>query len=255
MIVDPIFYALAVPAILIVGISKGGFGGGLGLLAVPMMSLAVAPPIAAAIMLPILCAMDLVGLWVYRRSWDRPNMARLIPAALLGIAIGTATFRYLDVNAVRLLIGTVAVGFTLEHWTRVWRRKDLAQPRRPSTTAVGFWGSVTGFTSFVAHAGGPPLSILLLPQRLDKTVFVGTTVMFFAVVNYIKLIPYAWLGQLNATNLGTSAILLPLAPMGVFLGIWLHHRIDEALFYRICYVLLFLTGVKLLYDGLVPLAT
>lgn len=254
MIVDPIFYVLAVPAILIVGISKGGFGGGLGLLGVPVMSLAVAPPIAAAVMLPILCVMDLVGLWAYRRSWDRRNMARLIPAAVLGIAVGAASFRYLDVGAVRLLIGTIAVGFTLDYWTRSLRRRETAEPRRPSTAAVGFWGSISGFTSFVAHAGGAPLSVVLLPQRLDKTVFVSTTVIFFAVVNYIKLIPYAWLGQLNATNLVTSAILLPLAPLGVLLGIWLHHRLDEAVFYRICYVLLFLTGIKLLYDGVASIA-
>ncbi|MCH8197312.1 MAG: sulfite exporter TauE/SafE family protein, partial [Proteobacteria bacterium] len=108
---------------------------------------------------------------------------------------------------------------------------------------------VSGFTSFLAHAGGPPVNVYLLPQRMDMTLFVGTKVVFFIIVNFVKLIPYAWLGQLHAGNLATSLVLIPLAPVGVGLGLWLHRRIDNELFYRICYVILFLVGIRLLYDG------
>ncbi len=246
MIEQPLFYALAVPAVLIVGISKGGFGGGLGTMAVPLMSMAVAPPQAAAILLPILCLMDLFAVWVYRGKWDLANLRILIPAALLGIVIGTLAFRYLDATAIRLLIGVVAVGFALAYW--LGREADA--PPGPSVLRGGFWGTLAGFTSFVAHAGGPPTSVYLLPQRLDKTLFVGTTVILFITINYAKLLPYAWLGQLHLGNLGTSLVLAPLAPVGMALGFWLHHRVSGTWFYRICYLFLFLTGLKLLYDGL-----
>ena len=247
MILDPWFYVLAIPAMLIVGISKGGFGGGLGVVGVPAMSLVVSPPQAAAIMLPILCLMDLFGVWAYRGTWDRRNMAILAPAALVGIAVGAATFSVLDEAAIRLIVGTIAIGFAADYWLR--RSRQEQQRTRPSVATGGFWGAVTGYTSFVAHAGGPPLSVYLLPQRLDMTVFTGTAVIFFAVVNYAKLLPYGWLGQLDATNLATALVLSPLAPLGMWLGIRLHKRVSARLFYRVCYGLLAVTGAKLMWDG------
>ncbi|MEE8271092.1 MAG: sulfite exporter TauE/SafE family protein [Alphaproteobacteria bacterium] len=246
MIEAPWFYVLAVPAVLIAGISKAGFGGGVGVMAVPLMSLAVAPQQAAAVMLPILCLMDLFGVWAYRRRWDGRNLRIILPGALVGIAIGAATFRHLDAGLVRMLIGLVAVGFALDYWLR----PRAAGPARAADPARGgFWGMVAGFTSFVAHAGGPPISVYLLPQRLDRTLFVGTTVVFFITINYVKLIPYGWLGQLHGGNLTTSLVLAPLAPLGMWLGLALHRRVSDAAFYRICYGLLLATGAKLLYDG------
>jgi uncharacterized membrane protein YfcA len=247
VIQDFLFYALAVPAVLVAAISKGGFGGGLGILSVPAMALVVTPPQAAAIMLPILCFMDLFGLWAYWGKWSGPNMRIMLPGALVGIAVGALTFRYLDAAAIKLLIGLIALGFTLDYWFR--GRKEATQPRGASAPRGGFWAAVSGYTSFVAHAGGPPASVYLLPQRLDKTAFVATTVIFFAVVNYVKLIPYAWLGQFDRSNLLTSLVLLPLAPIGMGLGIWLHKRVPATVFYRICYALVFVTGCKLVYDG------
>ena len=251
MIIDPWFYAAAVPGVLITGISKGGFGGGLGVLAVPMMALVIDPILAAAIMLPILCAMDVIGAVAYRRSIDWANLRILVPAAIIGIGIGTASFRYLDASAIRILVGVVAVGFAADYWLR--RRSATDKPTGRDPIKGGFWGSVAGFTSFLAHAGGAPASVYLLPQRLNRTLFVGTTVYFFIIVNYVKLIPYAWLGQLSIANLSTTAVLLPLAPIGMMMGIWLHKRVSDGLFYRICYVLLALTGVKLLWDGVTGL--
>jgi uncharacterized membrane protein YfcA len=246
LISDPLFYAVVIPAILLMGISKGGFGGGVGLIATPMVALVTTPTRAAAILLPILCAMDVVGVIAYRRSWDPVNMRILLPGSVVGILLGTATFRFLDESLIRLLLGALALGFVLRYWLA---RTPQQQPTAPSRRAGSFWAAVSGFTSFVAHAGGPPLSVYLLPQNMDKTLFVGTTVVYFTFVNYLKLIPYSLLGQFSGENLLTSLVLSPLAPLGMWLGIWLHRRIDEKLFYQAIYLMLAAVGVKLLYDG------
>jgi uncharacterized membrane protein YfcA len=250
LISDPLFYAVAIPAILLVGISKGGFGGGVGLIGTPMVALVTTPTRAAAILLPILCAMDIVGVIAYRKRWDRVNVRILVPGSVVGILFGTATFRFLDENLIRLLIGLLALGFVLRYWLA---RERTSVATAPDRRRGSLWAAVSGFTSFVAHAGGPPLSVYLLPQHLDKTLFVGTTVIYFAFVNYLKLIPYSLLGQFSGENLLTSVLLSPLAPLGMWLGIWLHRRIDERLFYQSVYLMLALVGLKLLYDGLKPM--
>jgi len=252
LISDPLFYAVAIPAILLVGISKGGFGGGVGLVGTPLVALVTTPTRAAAILLPILCAMDVVGVIAYRRSWDPVNMRILVPGSFVGILLGTATFRFLDENLIRLLIGVLALAFVLKYWLA---RKSVVEPKAPDRKTGSFWATVSGFTSFVAHAGGPPLSVYLLPQNMDKTLFVGTTVIYFTFVNYVKLVPYSLLGQFSGENLLTSLILSPLAPLGMWLGIWLHLRIDERLFYQTVYLMLVVVGLKLLYDGLAALIT
>ncbi|MDG4720981.1 MULTISPECIES: sulfite exporter TauE/SafE family protein [Thalassospira] len=248
-ITDPFFFAVAIPAVLIAGVSKSGFGGGLGVIAVPLMALAVSPQAAAAIMLPILCLMDLANVWAYRKRWDRRNMLILVPAALIGILIGVLTFSYLSVAVVKLIIATIAIVFTLDHWLRGKKAGD--SPKSATWGKGSVLGSLAGFTSFVAHAGGPPVSVFLLPQRLDKSIFVGTTVMFFIVVNYVKLVPYWFLGQFSSANLGTSAVLVPVALFGTWLGLWAHDKVNVILFYRVCYCLLFFTGLKLLWDAVV----
>ncbi|WP_366655736.1 sulfite exporter TauE/SafE family protein [Fodinicurvata sp. EGI_FJ10296] len=252
MIEDPIFYLLAVPAVLIAGISKGGLGGGLGIVAVPMMALAIGPVQAAAIMLPILCVMDLHGLWLYAGQWSRPNMATMIPGAMVGTVVGTLSFQYLDPAAIQLLIGIIALAFVAYRFAPV-SQVLVEQPAGGKPLSGVVWGAVSGFTSFVAHAGGPPASVHLLPQRLHKTEFVGTTVVFFTVVNYVKLVPYWFLDQFPVGNLMTAGILLPLAPLGMWVGWILHHRISQGWFYAICYVFLTITGVKLTWDGIVAL--
>lgn len=249
-IADPLFYAVAIPAILIVGISKGGVGGGLGSVSVPMMALAISPIQAAAIMLPILCVMDLFGLYAYRGIWDRRNLALMLPGALAGIVLGTLTFRYLSDDGVRLIVGTVALGFVVWNWAGPKLLKRAADHRTQPGLAGMFWAGISGFTSFVAHAGGPPVHIYLLPQRLDKTLYMGTLVVFFTAVNYTKLVPYGFLGQLSAGNLGSSLMLMPLAPLGIWLGVRFHRMLSDRLFYALCFVFLSLTGVKLIWDGM-----
>lgn len=247
LITDPWFYAAAIPAVLIVGVSKGGLGGGLGLLGVPLMALVISPVQAAAILLPILCAMDLVGLSGYRGQWSGRLMRILLPAATVGIGLGWVLFRWIDARIVELMIGFIALAFLL---FQILRERILAGLGNPPHWMGWIWGGMAGFTSCVAHAGGPPLAIYLLPMRLDKTLFIATSVIFFALVNLLKIVPYYFLGQLDFSNLATALVLLPLAPIGVRLGMWLLPRISTGWFYRISSAGLALSAAKLIWDGL-----
>jgi uncharacterized membrane protein YfcA len=252
MITDPLFFLVAVPAVLIFGIAKGGFGGGLGVVAVPLMALVISPVQAAAILLPILCLMDVFSVWAWRGKWSWPQLRFLIPAGLLGIAIGTALFGYMSVAVVRLILGTIVIVFATHWWIQRMRRKK--EEKRPANPVIGVLAATTsGFTSFVAHSGGPPLNMYLLSQKMDKSVFVATSVVFFTMANYVKLVPYTWLGQFDTSNLTTSLILAPLAPIGVALGVWMHRNISDKVFFIVCYSVLFVVGLKLLYDGILGL--
>ncbi|MBC8506858.1 MAG: sulfite exporter TauE/SafE family protein [Anaerolineales bacterium] len=246
---EPLFFVFASIAVVLAGISKSGFGTGLGVFAVPLMAIVISPAQAAAIMLPILCVIDLFNIWHYRRTWDRQNMGILVPAALIGIALGAFTFRYLSDAHIRILIGVIAVIFV----GNFFFGRNSKEKRNPDRVRGSFWGAIAGFVSFGVHAGGPPVSVYLLPQRLEKTIFVGTNVVFFTIVNYVKLIPYYFLGQLNLGNLTTSLILSPLIPAGIWLGVKLHGRINQRVFYNLVYLFLLIAGAKLLYDGVVGL--
>jgi uncharacterized membrane protein YfcA len=243
------FYAAATFGILLTGVFKGGFGGGPGGIAVALMSMFVAPADAAGIVLPILCAMDIFGLLAYRNNWSRHHVRVLIPGALLGIVLGALAFGVVPVEWVRLLIGLIAVTFTLNRWFDLAQRLG-AKAGKPGPLIGFLSGATSGLTSTMAHAGGPPLLVYLLPQRMEKTIFVGTSVVFFAIVNYLKLIPYGLLGQLSTNNLGLSLLFAPLAPLGIWLGLRLERRIPEKPFYRLSYAILFATGCKLIYDSL-----
>ena len=249
MITEAAFYAVAIPAILLMGISKGGFGSGAGMFATPLMALVVPIPQAAAILLPILCVMDVAGLWAYRGRFSRENMKLILAGGVAGVALGALTFRYFDEAWIRVILGAMALGFVLQ---RYLKRDDLHGAPRSVPRGL-FWSAFSGLTSTIAHAGGPPLSIYLLPQRLDKAVMVGTTVIFFAVINFVKLVPYTWLGLFDARNLTTSLVLSPLAPLGIWLGVALMRRLSQELFYRVCYGLLAVVGAKLLWDGIAGL--
>jgi uncharacterized membrane protein YfcA len=247
LIDDPWFYATAIVAVLILGIAKGGLAGGVGLVAVPLMSLTVEPARAAAILLPILMLMDVTALRTYWGQWDSKNLVTTAVGAVLGTVIGFASFELLSDADLRVMVGAISLGFSL----RWWLAREVRPVRDASFLRGTFWSTLAGFTSFGVHAGGPPLHIYLLSQRIDKTTFQATTVAFFFGVNWLKIGPYAWLGQLDASNLATSLVLAPLAPVGILLGVRLHHRIDETNFYRVVYASLVVLGIKLIYDGLV----
>ncbi len=246
MIENPWFYVAAVFGVLIAGISKAGFGGASGGLSVGLMALVVAPPQAAAVMLPVLLAMDAIGLAVFRGKFDGRNLRIMLPAALVGIVIGALTFGWVDARWIRGIIGVEAILFALDRF----RTARLPRaPLPPSLVRGGFWGAVSGFTSFISHAGGPPIMQYLLPQQMDRVRMVGTTVIYFAVVNFAKLIPYAWLGLLDPTNLKTSALLLPVVPLGYWIGLKLLHGLNPRAFAATLNWLLLLVGIKLLWDS------
>ena len=245
MITEPWFYLAAAVAVLIVGIAKGGLGGGIGVVAVPLMAMFVSPVQAAAIMLPVLMVMDALAVRAYWQLWDWHNLGVLLPAALVGTGLGFLTFGYLSADGLRALVGVVALLYSVHYFVR----RAPAGGRPPHTVAGLFWGATAGFTSFSIHAGGPPLQAYLLPQRLHRTTFQATSVLFFFVVNWSKVAPYAWLGQLSADNLFTSLVLLPLAPLGISIGRYLHDRVNDVVFFGVVHVALFVIGVKLLCDA------
>ena len=206
------------------------------------MSLTVDPIRAAAILLPILMLMDATALRPWWGQWDVRNLRTTAVGAVLGTVLGFVTFGLLSTSALRVLIGGIALVFAL----RWWFAREPGPPRVASYARGTFWSTLAGFTSFSVHGGGPPLHIYLLSQRLDKSTFQATTVVFFFGVNWLKLAPYAWLGQLDGSNLTTSLVLAPLAPIGIGLGTWLHDRIDGRIFFRIVYASLLVLGLKLI---------
>jgi len=249
VIENPLFWASAIIAVIITGISKGGFGG-LALFAVPLMALTISPIQAAGIMLPILIVMDWISLWAYRKTWDKSLLLMTLPGAIVGIALGGLLAGYVNEQVVRISVGMIAILFpvyAVSSSLLKWSAGKGVVGNKPLGMIAGI---TAGFTSFIAHAGGPPFQAYAIPHQLDKRVYAGTSVLFFTIVNAVKVIPYAALGQFDATNLKTSAMLIPLAPIGVLIGVWLLKRIDQAVFYRIMYGLIFITGLKLLYDGL-----
>lgn len=244
---NPLFVMTAVGAVILIGIAKGGFAGGPVLMAVPLMSLAIDPLRAAAILLPILLLMDVLALGKWWRQWDLRELKVLLPGAVLGTLAGWATFRFLSADLLRVLVGLLALIYGLRWFVRQNSERPSARPGR---AAGVLWGTAAGFTSFAVHAGSPPLHAYLLGQRPSKARFQATTVAFFFAVNWMKLGPYALLGQLELSNLGVSLVLAPLAPLGIALGAWLHHRVSEQLFFRFTYAALLVIGARLVYVGL-----
>jgi uncharacterized membrane protein YfcA len=247
MLSDPAFLAVSIFAVLLAGLSKSGFGGAMGGLSVPLMSLLITTPQAAAIMLPILLVMDALGLLVFRGQGDRANLAIIIPGAMLGILLGALTFHLVDPRWIKGLIGIEAFLFGVDRL----RQARAESTRRPPGVVKGlFWSSISGFTSFISHAGGPPILQYLLPQGRDRMRMVGTTVIYFSVVNFAKLLPYSVLGLLDSSNLSTSLLLLPVAPVGYWLGLKLLKGLPQAPFNLAVAVAMLLTGIKLLADAL-----
>lgn len=212
-----------------------------------MMSQVIAPGAAAGIMLPILCVMDVLGLRAYRGKWSTLDLKQMMLPAMLGIGFGTLMFGILSVKTTKALLGAIAVTFAI--YQAVPALRDL-KSWLPSGVRPWLWCGLSGFTSTLAHAGGPPATIYLWPKKLDRTQFVATTVFFFTVVNAVKLIPFALLGQLNFTNLGTALVLMPLAPIGVWLGVRVNRWISDSVFRRFTLGLMFILGCRLLFEGL-----
>lgn len=250
-----IFYAVSAVAVILVGIGKAGFAAGLTIIAVPMMIVAMPEGMdagaAPAILLPILCGCDWFSLAHYRKEYSSKHIFILLPGALLGILAGWLFMRIgkLSGDFLKVGIGILSIGFVV---FSVWR--EFIQKKTSASTPGKIIGSiigvVTGFSSMLAHAGGPPIAVYLLPQNLNRRIFVGTTVVFFTILNHVKLIPYYQLGLLDFSNVKISLFLAPLVPVGVYLGVWMNRRVDESSFKKIVTAFLLVSGVKLLWDGL-----
>ncbi|MFN3233333.1 MAG: sulfite exporter TauE/SafE family protein [Alphaproteobacteria bacterium] len=246
---DPLFWIVAIPAILIVSFSKGGFAGGGAIAGVPIMTIAVDPVQAAAIMLPLLLVIDAISVWSYRKHWDLAVFKTMVPGAIIGIALGGLTIDVVNQDVIRLLLGLIVFGFIANAFIR--RKVDAYAPaQQPSTRRGSLFSTVAGFTSTVAHAGQPPVAMYMLPLKQSRTVYQATNVLLFATINFVKIVPYALLGMLSSDNLTTSAALVPVVVVGTLGGVWLHKKISDLLFLRVVYASLVLIGAKLIYDGI-----
>jgi len=248
IISDASFYMAAIPAVILMGFAKGGFAG-LGLLSMSLLSTVVSPVKAAAIMLPILIVQDAVSVWSYRKTFDKRLLIIMLPGSILGIVFGWLVAAYVSEAAVRLIVGAISVTFVGMFWRR--RTNSVHPPEVSGTKPAGvFWGAIAGYTSFVAHAGGPPFQVYVMPLRLKPAFYAGTNTMFFAVTNALKTIPYLALGQFSSENLSSSAVLFPAAIVATIGGVWLVRRIEVARFYNIVYALTLGVGLKLIFDAL-----
>ncbi len=249
MQLDAVFFAFAIPAVLFAAVSKGGFGGGAAFAGSTLLALHLPPAQAVGLMLPMLMMMDVTGLRRYWRRWSWPEARALMIGAAPGIVAGWAFFGAVSADLLRILIGAIALGFVAFQIVRA--RGWIPTPEAPPPVATGYgWGAVAGFTSTLSHAGGPPAAMFLLGRRLDKTAYQATTVIVFWWVNLVKFPGYLALGMFTGASAVANLLLAPVAVAGVLLGARLHHAIPEALFFRITYVLLTLTGSRLILDAL-----
>jgi len=247
VIADPLFYLLALPAVVALGLSKGGFAG-VGQMATPMLALVMPPLEAAAILLPIMIVQDATAVWVYRKDYSGRILAIVIPGAIVGVGLGWLLAAHISDAAVRVFTGAATIAFVLYTWIGP---KRLADDVGSSSVPAGvFWGVLSGFGSTIAQAGGPPYQMYVLPQKLTKMTYVGTTAIVFASLNWLKVVPYVALGQFSTQGLGTSLALLPLAIATNLLGFWLVRVTPQEIFYKITLILMFLISLELVRSGM-----
>lgn len=249
---DVTFYLIAVPAIILLGLSKGGFVG-VGALALPLLALVMSPVQAAAIMLPLLLIQDAVGVWSFRKTWDRASLVVLLPGAVIGIALGYLLAARVSEEVVLAVLGAISIVFAFYRlWLHHKGAQAIADTAKGAPTIVGvLLGVGSGFTSQIAHAGQPPFQIWVMPKRLPRDVLVGTTAIYFAIVNWVKVPAYIALGQFTAENLIISAILAPLAIASTVAGVKLVRKVSSERYELIIYWLMIAVGVKLIWDAAV----
>ncbi|MEN8892361.1 sulfite exporter TauE/SafE family protein [Planktotalea arctica] len=249
MLWDFSFFAIAVPAVIFAGISKGGFGSGAAFASASILALVMTPGQALALMLPLLMLIDVATLRPFWGKWHWPSARLLILGGTPGVLIGALLYRAVNDDVIRFLIGAMSVLFVL--WQIVQRRGWISLSTRALSDKVGFFaGTAAGFTSFVSHAGGPPSAIYLLSLGLSKTQYQANTVLVFWIVNLLKAAAYAFLGIFTLDLLELNLVLAPFALLGAWIGVKAHCMVPERVFFAITYVLLSVTGTKLIYDAL-----
>lgn len=249
LVLDLWFFLIAAPAAVFAGISKGGFGSGAAFAASSILALVVEPGLALGVMLPLLMLIDVATLRPYWGQWNRDAAWLLILGGVPGVALGAWLYAVADADLFRILIGGISLGFV------VWQVAQRSGAFPVVKAALPRWvggiaGLVAGFTSFVSHAGGPPAAVYLLSQRLGKTEYQASTVLIFWIINLVKFVPYAYLGMFTWDTGTANLVLAPFALLGAWLGVKLHYMVPERLFFGLTYVLLVVTGCKLVWDGL-----
>lgn len=245
----PSFFAIAIPAVIFAGISKGGFGSGAAFVSAAILAVVLDPGLALGVMLPLLMLIDLATLGPFWKRWSAPDAKVLIIGGIPGVVAGAALYKYTEPDVFRVLIGLMALGFVVWQFAQSRARSSIAARNLPHWVGLGA-GVAAGFTSFVSHAGGPPAAAYLLSRRLDKTTYQGTTVLVFWALNITKFVPYAALGMFSFSTFTANLALAPFALLGTWIGVRAHHKVPERLFFGLTYVLLTLTGAKLVWDGM-----
>ncbi len=261
-------WAMAAAAVLVIGIAKSGFGGGVGILAVPMFVWAMGPKFGLGAMLPLLIAADVLSVYHHWGKWDRQNLKVLLPGSILGIVAGAAVLAWLLLSSGEggtLAAGDASTGQSqlaaAEHKMKVaigvicvlYVVSSVARARyAPHWRWQADWwtgstsGALAGLVSTLAHAAGPVITIFMLGQHLSKQKFIGTAVIYFFLINTLKLIPYGLLGMIDTATLGFGLWLLPLVPVGTYAGAHLNRVMSETLFRNVVMTIVFLTGVKMI---------
>lgn len=249
LILDFSFFVIAAPAVVFAGISKGGFGSGAAFAASSILALIVPPGLALGVMLPLLMLMDVASLRPYWGEWRWHEARLLILGGIPGVALGAALFSVVDDDGFRVLIGVISVAFVIWRFCMSRGLITVLEGDVPDWQG-GIAGFAAGFTSFVSHAGGPPAAVYLLSRGLKKTEYQASSVIVFWVINIVKFIPYAFLGMFTLETGQANLALAPFALIGTWIGVKAHHMVPERVFFAFTYVILMITGIKLMFDGL-----
>jgi uncharacterized membrane protein YfcA len=234
-------------AVFLIAFMRGAFGGGFAIVGIPLLSLVTDAVTAGALLAPLFVAMDVAAIRYWKPStWSKPDLAVLVPSLVVGIGLGYLTLSVLDGRAVAIVVALTTLTFAAL-WFRGGGRVTVRPRSVPKGIAAGL-GS--GVTSMVAHSGGPPLAMYLLPLGMSKETYAGTTSIYFTVANCTKAVPWLLLAKLNGAAWTLMAISLLAVPTGVWVGWRLHQRLDQLRLYQACYGLLVVTALKLLWDGI-----
>ena len=238
------FYLMTAFVILLIGVSKGGLGGAAGGAATPLMALVMPPELAIGLLLPMLMITDVFAVAAHWGKWEKKLLIYLVPASLIGITLGTALITSISSDALKTGLAIFVIFFVV--YKLFEKRIQAALTYEPRNWHGGVAGAVAGFTSTLAHTGGPPISIYLLLQNIPPRTFIATSAVYFAIINWLKVPYYVYAGILHPQQLIEIAWLLPLIPVGVLLGRWLSVRINKATFDQVILVLLAVSAVLLL---------
>jgi uncharacterized membrane protein YfcA len=248
--VDPSFWLLGLFTIGLIAFSKGAFGGGAASIGVPMLSLIFDPIGAAIIVAPLVSLMDIFTLRSFGpSSWSKPDLKVLLPGLLVGLTVGYVFFERADPRIVALLIGVISLAFAGSWFWRRWRRLH-APPTSASTVSGLLAGTVSGFTTFVAHAGGPPITMYLVRRNLDKRLFVGTNTAFFTLGNLLKLGPYGVLMAARPDCTAAALLLAVVVPPAVWLGLRVYQYLTQDMLLLVTNWILIFGGARLVWQGM-----